>query len=66
VRQIVQLIRGIDGVPVDAYLVDLAQKHIDEFYSLWLEQLRMFQQEDKYWDWLFKLSIIRKISMYSF
>lgn len=60
----VELKRGIDNTPVEAYIVDLAQKHIDEFYSLWLEQLRMFEQEDKYWDWLFKLSFIEKENNY--
>ena len=60
----VELKRGVDHALVEAYLVDLAQKHIDDFYSLWLEQLRMFEQEDKYWDWLFKLIFIEKEDNY--
>jgi GNAT superfamily N-acetyltransferase len=58
VQEIVQLIRGIDGVPVDAYLVDLAQKHASDFDNFWREQLRLYGQEDKFWDWLFKLRFI--------
>jgi hypothetical protein len=53
----VQLIRGIDNQVVEAVLLDLAQNHIDDFENLWKEQLRVYGQEDKYWDWLFKKRI---------
>ena len=35
-------------------LLDLAQKHVSDFQSLWQVQLQQFSQEDKYWDWAFK------------
>ncbi|MEQ8385489.1 MAG: GNAT family N-acetyltransferase [Coleofasciculus sp. A1-SPW-01] len=53
----VQLIRGIDNQVVEAVLLTLAQNHIDDFENLWKEQLRLYGQEDKYWDWLFKKRI---------
>ena len=56
-RRSVQLIRGIDNQVVEAVLLDLAQNHIDDFENLWKEQLRLYGQEDKYWDWLFKKRI---------
>lgn len=51
----VQLIQGQDGVPVEARIVELAQKHVDDYENFWREQLGLFLAEDKYWDWLFKL-----------
>jgi hypothetical protein len=60
----IELKRGIDNMPVEAYVVDLSQKHLDDFQNLWLEQLRAFKQEDKYWDWSFKLSFIEMEDSY--
>ncbi|KYC37251.1 hypothetical protein WA1_47400 [Scytonema hofmannii PCC 7110] len=54
----IELKRGIDNVPVEAYLVQLAQKHIDDYVNNWIKQLQLFNQEDKYWDWVFKLRYI--------
>ena len=53
-RLTIPLIRGVDGQVVQAVLLNLTQKHIDDFENHWREQLRRYQQEDKYWDWLFK------------
>ncbi len=53
----VKLIRGIDDQVVEATLLDLAQNHVDDFENLWRKQLRLYRQEDKYWDWLFKKRI---------
>ncbi|MGD2184450.1 GNAT family N-acetyltransferase [Lusitaniella coriacea] len=50
----VLLIRARDLQLVTALLVDLAQKHVEDFESLWRSSLQAFAQEDKYWDWLFK------------
>jgi hypothetical protein len=55
----VQLIRSEDNSPVEAYITELAQKHIDDYENLWRESLRTFQTEDKFWDWLFKLEFIQ-------
>lgn len=48
------LIRGRKSDFVTANLVDLAQKHVEDFELLWREQLQTFTQSDKYWDWWFK------------
>ncbi|MBC5793856.1 GNAT family N-acetyltransferase [Sphaerospermopsis sp. LEGE 00249] len=52
--------RGIDNSPVNANIVELSKKHIDDYEKLWREQLRVVQAEDKFWDWLFKLGYISK------
>ncbi|MTJ55347.1 GNAT family N-acetyltransferase [Anabaena sp. UHCC 0253] len=56
----IQLNRGTDNSPVNANLVELSQKHIHDYENLWREELRVFQAEDKFWDWLFKLGYISK------
>ncbi|QKQ75217.1 GNAT family N-acetyltransferase [Nostoc sp. TCL240-02] len=54
----IELKRGVDNTSVEAYLVDLVQRHIDDYVNYWVESLRLFSQEDKYWDWIFKLRYI--------
>lgn len=56
-QQSVQLVRGQDNQIVQATLLCLAQKHLDDFDNLWLEQLRLYRQSDKYWDWVLKKRI---------
>ena len=56
----VQLIRSEDNSPVEAYITELAQNHIDDYENLWRESLRTFQTEDKFWDWVFKLEFITR------
>ncbi len=51
----VELKRGIDDTPIEAYLVDLKLKHAEDFENLWKNILIEFEQEDKFWDWRFKL-----------
>lgn len=53
----VQLIQGADNQVVGATLLDLAQRHVNDFENLWRAQLRQYLQEDKYWDWIFKKRI---------
>jgi hypothetical protein len=43
----VQLIRGQDSALVEAYLVELSQKHINDYVSEWKNQLILYGQEDK-------------------
>ena len=57
-RTKVELIRGQDSMTVEAYLVELAQKHVNDYVLQWKEQLRLYGQEDKFWDWEFKLQFI--------
>lgn len=54
----ISLTRGTDNTSVEAYLVDLGQRHVDDYVNDWVEKLRLFTQEDKYWDWMFKLRYI--------
>lgn len=51
----VELERGDDGTIIQAYLVDLKLKHAQDFENLWKELLVQLRQEDKFWDWAFKL-----------
>ncbi|MHC5612105.1 MAG: GNAT family N-acetyltransferase [Nostoc sp.] len=54
----IELKRGVDNTSVEAYLVDLVQRHVDDYVNYWVESLRLFSQSDKYWDWIFKLRYI--------
>jgi hypothetical protein len=55
VQRKISLKRGSDNTSFEAYLVDLGQRHVDDYVNDWVENLRLFTQEDKYWDWIFKL-----------
>ena len=57
-RTKVNLIRGQDSMTVEADLVELAQKHVNDYASKWKKQLRLYGQEDKFWDWEFKLQFV--------
>jgi len=59
VERQVQLIRGENRTPVNGYLVELQQKHVDDYKNLWKNQLILHLQADKFMDWEFKLSFIR-------
>ncbi len=54
----IELKRGKDNRLVEALLVNLEKKHTEDYANDWVEQLRRFNQGDKYWDWLFKLKYI--------
>jgi hypothetical protein len=47
----VSLIRIRDAASVDGSLVTLNAKHLDDFATVWREQLRTSADEDQYWDW---------------
>ncbi|MBC6435089.1 GNAT family N-acetyltransferase [Nostoc sp. HG1] len=57
-QQKLELKRGVDNTSVEAYLVDLVQRNVDDYVNDWVENLRLFSQSDKYWDWIFKLRYI--------
>lgn len=57
-RSTVGLIRTQDNVVVEADLVELQTKHAHDYNCKWKEQLRLFTQEDKFWDWEFKLEFV--------
>lgn len=64
VSQFVRLLRLKSQEVVVGTLVNLSQKHVDDFDSLWRSHLRGFRQEDKYWDWAFKKEIYLKSERY--
>jgi hypothetical protein len=47
----VPLIRFRDAVSVIGSLVTLTTKHLDDFRTVWKEQLKTSADEDRYWDW---------------
>jgi len=53
-RQDIQIIRGSDRQLVDAVLLTLGDKHLDDFEQRWKEQLRASSEADQYWDWVAK------------
>lgn len=55
---LVKLIRGQDNTIVEGNLIELAQKHVDDYANKWKEQLKLHGQSDKFWDWDFKLEFV--------
>lgn len=53
-RELVPLLRGSDRVIVPGVLTELAPRHLEDFETRWMSQLREAREEDKYWDWQFK------------
>lgn len=51
VRLEVPLIRVGDQVRVSGWLVNLTEKHINDFEAFWEERLRTTMDGDQYWDW---------------
>jgi hypothetical protein len=47
----VPLIRVRNAVSVIGSLVTLTTKHLDDFRTVWKEQLKTSADEDRYWDW---------------
>lgn len=43
----IELKRGVDNTSVEAYLVDLVQRHVDDYVNYWVESLRLFSQSVK-------------------
>ena len=60
----VELIRGVDNLPVEGFILKMAQNHVDDFVNFWLEQLLFVEADDKFWDWEFKLGLIDRNSEY--
>ncbi len=55
VQLAIELKCGNDDTLIQADLVDLKLKHAQDFENFWKELLIQFRQEDKFWDWTFKL-----------
>ena len=50
----VRILRGVNNQPVEAALLELTQKHVEDFSTQWQTPLIQATQEDKFWDWAFK------------
>lgn len=50
----VRILRGVDNQVVEAILLGLTQKHVEDFAIQWQTPLTQATQEDKFWDWAFK------------
>jgi hypothetical protein len=57
VQRRILLARGRDNQRVETLLVELAQKHLDDFESHWRPVLELAGAEDKFWDWVVKKRI---------
>jgi hypothetical protein len=53
-RQETELLRGIDGKRVTAVVTEILQRHVDDYQNTWQSVLRLYRQEDKFWNWAFK------------
>jgi hypothetical protein len=62
--RIIRLTQGADNLPVEAQIVKLTNKHVDDFDSEWLELLRLYEQEDKFWDLTVKPKLISRYENY--
>ncbi|WP_225852859.1 hypothetical protein, partial [Haemophilus parainfluenzae] len=51
------LARGRDNQRIETLLVDLAQKHLEDFEAHWRPMLERAGAEDKFWDWVVKKRI---------
>ena len=56
-QQVIRLLQEENRQPIMGLLLNLEQKHLDDVETLWREQLRLYQQSDKLWDWSFKRSL---------
>jgi GNAT superfamily N-acetyltransferase len=57
VRRRILLARGRDNQRIETLLVDLAQKHLENFEDHWRPMLERAGAEDKFWDWVVKKRI---------
>lgn len=60
----IRLAHSADNSNVEANIVELNSKHVEDFRSVWMNLLRQFQQEDKYWDLMIKLRMIENNDNY--
>ncbi|MBW4667145.1 MAG: GNAT family N-acetyltransferase [Cyanomargarita calcarea GSE-NOS-MK-12-04C] len=60
----IRLNRGTDNVPVEASIVNLNNKHVEDFENIWMGLLRLYQQDDKFWDLETKLLMISSYHSY--
>lgn len=50
----VKLLRVKDNTPVNAKLMTLTDKHLDDFETFWKSRLQASNEEDGHWNWVIK------------
>lgn len=63
-RQTVQILQVEANQLVEAFLVTLSEKHLQDFEQIWRAQLRASAEADRYWDWNMKNRIYLSESNY--
>jgi hypothetical protein len=64
VVQVVDLIRGSTGESVEASLVEMGAKHVEQFDLLWSELLLEFEESDARLSWQFKQQLADRNANY--
>lgn len=60
----IYLNRGADNSIVEATIVNLTTKHVEDFENQWVELLRQYKQQDKFLDLMIKLSMASRYDNY--
>lgn len=60
----IYLNRSIDNSTVEATIVNLDTKHVEDFENQWVELLKQYKQQDKLWDLMIKLRMISRYENY--
>ena len=50
----IKLLRVKDDIAVDAKLMTLTEKHLDDFETFWRSRLQASKEEDGHWNWVTK------------
>jgi len=50
----IKLLRVKDDIAVDAKLLTLTDKHLDDFETFWKSRLQVSNEEDGHWNWIKK------------
>lgn len=53
-KENIKLLRTKDNLAVDATLLSLTDKHLDDFETFWKSRLQNSDEEDGHWDWVQK------------
>ncbi|BAZ18595.1 hypothetical protein NIES4071_104800 (plasmid) [Calothrix sp. NIES-4071] len=60
----IYLNRGADNSTVEATIMNLATKHVEDFENQWVGLLTQYKQEDKLWDLMIKLRMVSRYDNY--
>ncbi len=60
----IKLLRVTDNQVVNAEIVSLSSKHLDDFTTFWKPRLSGTKEEDSHWDWAIKLQLTNELVSY--